>query len=60
MLDEHDPESALRVIDGSEGEGGTVDGDVAFWDEVGEEGRTVWCGFGKLEEEAEGVAVWSF
>lgn len=41
MLDEHDPERALRVIDGGEGEGGAVDGDVAFRDEVREEGRTV-------------------
>lgn len=60
MLNEHDSECSLRVVDGGKGEGGAVDGYVAFRDQVGEEGRTVWCGFGKLEEKTEGVAVWNF
>lgn len=57
VLDQHHAERALRVVDGRQRERRAVERDVALRDQVLRDGGDFGSWRGKLEEDADGVAV---
>ena len=57
MLDEHDAEPALRVVDASNGEGSAINSDIAFRDKIRQKRWACGSRFRQLEGEALRVPV---